>query len=237
VVTRIELILFAALILEGCATTIGKWDQSNFAATDFGPPLSVNVCMYRDVGVPLEREQQLLHETMDEWKQYQIALNIIDRGEMKRRGFWHNELLDQVDSIPLAPPCDRVFWLVNRNAADYLYANGPAFLTLGTLVGMPEVLGEVDDPTMTHGWAIAYGDSVNTLLMRPTAVVKHEFYHLIGSCPHSKSMDICYQRIAELKHNKGRATWYPSIGIKGQFLLDRQAANRELATYRDSLLP
>jgi hypothetical protein len=193
--------------------------------------------MYRDIGVPPEREQQLLHETVQEWKQYSIALNVIDQGEMQRRGFWHNELLDQIDAVPLIPSCDRVFWLVNRNTADYLYANGPAFLTLGTLLAMPEVLGEVDDPTMTHGWAIAYGDSVNTLLISPAAALKHEFYHLIGSCPHSATMDVCYERIAQLKHSRGQADWYPSMGIKGQTLLARENANWILASYRDSFLP
>ena len=187
--------------------------------------------------MPQERERQLLLDTIEEWKQYNIALNIIDQGEMGRRGFWHNELLDQIDSVQLTPDCDRVFWLVNRDTADYLYANGPAFLTLGTLVAMPEVLGEVDDLTQTHGWAIAYGDSLNTLLMRPVAVLKHEFYHLVGSCPHAATMDRCYERIAELKHSEGRAGWYPSFGIKGQKLIDRREANRILATYHDPFLP
>ena len=187
--------------------------------------------------MPEERERQLLRDTIEEWKQYNLTLNIIDQGEIGRRGFWHNELIDQIDSVLLTPPCDRVFWLVNRNTADYLYANGPAFLTLGTLVAMPEVLGEVDDPTQTHGWAIAYGDSLNTLLMGPAAVLKHEFYHLVGSCPHAVTMDRCYERIAELKHSEGRAGWYPSIGIKGQKLIDRKDANRILATYHDPFLP
>jgi hypothetical protein len=230
-------VLTAAFFLGSCATTIGKWDEEKYAATDFGPWRTVNVCVYRDLGVPPEQAQKLLYGTVDEWKQYKIALNIIDRGGMPRRGFWHNELLDQVDSVPLTPACDRVFWLVNRTAADYLYANGPAFLSLGTLLAMPEILGEVDDPTMTHGWAIAYGDSINTLLLRPAATVKHEFYHLLGSCPHSRNMDRCFERIALLKHSQGRAGWYPAIGANGQMLLDRDEANRQLATYRDSFLP
>jgi len=236
-VRPIEVFVFATLLLPGCATTIGRWDQTKYAATDFGSWRRVNVCTYRDIGVPEERERQLLRDTIEEWKQYNLTLNIIDQGEIGRRGFWHNELIDQIDSVLLTPPCDRVFWLVNRNTADYLYANGPAFLTLGTLVAMPEVLGEVDDPTQTHGWAIAYGDSLNTLLMRPAAVLKHEFYHLVGSCPHAVTMDRCYERIAELKHSEGRAGWYPSIGIKGQKLIDRKDANRILATYHDPFLP
>lgn len=234
---QIGLIWLTTLFLSGCATTIGKWDQTKYAATDFGSWRTVNVCMYRDAGVPPERARELLRETINEWQRYSIALNVIDRGEMARRGFWHNQLLDQIDSVPLAPPCDRIFWLVNRNTADYIYADGPAFLTLGTVSAMPEVLGEVDDPTMTHGWAIAYGDSLNTLLMGPVAAVKHEFYHLIGSCPHKLTMDVCYERIAALKHGEGRAGWYPSIGIKGQEFFDRQEANGILATYRDSFLP
>lgn len=234
---QIVSVLIAALFLEGCATTIGRWDEKKYAATDFGPWRTVNVCVYRDVGVPPAQEQRLLRGTIEEWKQYSVTLNIIDRGQMQRRGFWHNELLDQIDSVPLTPACDRVFWMVNRNTADYLYANGPAFLTLGTLLAMPEILGEVDDPTMTHGWVVAYGDSVNTLLLRPAAAVKHEFYHLIGSCPHSATMNTCFERIAQLKHTHGREGWYPSIGTNGQTLLDREEVNRELATYHDSFLP
>jgi hypothetical protein len=234
---RIRTVLLATFLLQGCATGIGRWDQTKYTATDFGSWRTVNVCMYRDVGVPAERERLLLHNVVDEWRQYWVALNVIDQGEMERRGFWHNELIDQIDSVPLLPPCDRVFWLVNRNTADYLYADGPAFLTLGTLVAMPEVLGEVDDPTMTHGWAIAYGDSLNTLLMRPAAVLRHEFYHLVGSCPHAATMDECYERIAELKHSQGQEGWYPSIGIDGQEFFDRHEADRVLENYRDSFLP
>jgi len=68
------------IISSSCATTIGKWDQTKYAATDFGPWRSVNVCMYRDVGVPPERAQQLLSKTIEEWKQYNIALNITRHG-------------------------------------------------------------------------------------------------------------------------------------------------------------
>lgn len=225
------------LVLQGCATSIGQWDQREYAANDFGSRRTINVCIYRDVGVPIERERELVRDSIQEWKQYGVSLNIIDRGEMERRGFWHHQLLNQIDSVRLTPPCDRVFWLVNRNAGDYLYADGPAFLSLGTLVAMPEVLGEVDDPTMTHGWAIAYGDSLNSLLMPPSAVLKHEFYHLVGSCPHAVTMDVCYQRISDLKHSQGRAGWYPSIGINGQEFLDPHEADRKLASYNDSLLP
>jgi hypothetical protein len=232
-----EALVLGIILLQGCATSIGKWDQRSYAATDFGAWRTVNVCMYRDAGVPVEREQQLLRETIEEWKQFNVSLNIIDRGEMERQGFWHNQLSNQIDSVRLTPPCDRVFWLVNRTAADYLYADGPAFLTLGTLIAMPEVMGEVDDPTMSHGWATAYGDSLNSLLMRPSAVLKHEFYHLVGSCPHGLTMDACYERIADLKHSQGRAGWYPSIGINGQEFLDPQEADRKLASYRDSFLP
>ncbi len=233
----IAAIPFAMLFLQACATTIGRWDETKYAATDFGSWRSVNVCIYRDTGVPPERERQLLAGTIEEWKQYNVTVNFIDRGELPRRGFWHNELLDEIDAVPLTQSCDRVFWLVNRNAADYLYANGPAFLTLGTLLAMPEILGEVDDATMTHGWAIAYGDSFNTLLMSPAAALKHEFYHLIGSCPHRVTMDECYERIAELKHSQAQAGWYPSVGINGQTFLDREKANQVLATYRDPFLP
>ena len=234
---RIETLVLAIIALQGCATSIGRWDQKKYAATDFGAWRTVDVCMYRDLGIPVQRERQLLRNTITEWKQYNVSLNIIDRGEMARQGFWHNELLNQIDAVPLTPPCDRVFWLVNRNAADYFYADGPAFLTLGTLIAMPEVLGEVDDPTMSHGWAIAYGDSFNSLLVRPSAVLKHEFYHLVGSCPHGVTMDVCYQRIEDLKHSQGRAGWYPSIGIDGQEFLDRTEADRKLTSYSDSFLP
>lgn len=233
----IEVLVLATIVLQGCATSIGSWDQEKYADTDFGSWRKVNVCMYRDLGVPADRERQLLRDTIEEWKQFKVSLNIIDRGEMARRGFWHNELLNQIDAVPLMPPCDRVFWLVNRDAGDYLYADGPAFLTLGTLIAMPEVMGEVDDPTMSHGWAIAYGDSLNSLLMSPPAVLKHEFYHLVGSCPHGVTMDTCYERIADLKHSQGHAGWYPSIGIDGQEFLDSQEVDRKLAGYSDSFLP
>jgi hypothetical protein len=234
----IPLVLLFTFLLSGCATTIGHWDQSDYDKTDFGAWRTINVCSYRDTGVTQDRVKELTDPLIDLWKVYGVNVNLIDKGTLARNGFWHSTLLNQVDAIPLAAPCDRVYYFVNRNFWDYLYADGPPVVTLGTILATPEVEGEVDDATMTHGWGIAYGDSLNNVIATPSAVTEHEWYHLIGGCPHAWSMDGCYSDIARLKSLSPAATMYPSIGYNTREMFWRRAqVNRTLADFVDPFWP
>jgi len=183
----------------GCfGTHIGMWDDEAFKSTDFGPPQTVHVSVYLDQGVTRDEAMDLMQTTIDEDSKY-YNINVVPEGfgQLERPGFFHDQILQKVASIPLTGSCDRVFYFAHRNAGDYLYAAAPVV----TGVPLPEVLGEVDDATMTHGFAYAENDGINSLMMGgPSSVTRHEFYHLVGSCPHAWTMDQCYQRISSLKH-------------------------------------
>jgi hypothetical protein len=182
----INLIFGMALMLTGC-TTVGSWDQKTFEKHDFGARRKVDICVYLDSGVTQARAIELMRKWTDELgPKFGLDIRPQFQGSLERTAFWHNEILDQVTSVPLGPACDRVFYFVKYRGRDLAFqASG---LALG-MIGMPEVLGEVDDPTMTHGWAFAEINDLNGFLISPESITTHELYHLLGSCPHSLSLD------------------------------------------------
>lgn len=209
--------LWIGSLCGGC-TSVGMWSDKAFRSTDFGPAQTVHVCVYLDKGVTKDDAMALMQTSIDEDSKY-YNLNVVPEGfdTIERPGFFHDQILKTIASIPLTGHCDRVFYFAHRNAADYLYAAAP----LVTGLPLPEVLGEVDDPTMTHGFAYAENDGPASLLLGgPSAITRHEFYHLIGSCPHSLTLDECYQRIATLKHAAVEDSdgFFPSMSEDAQHL-------------------
>lgn len=187
-----------ALILCSCVTTtIGLPDAQHRQQVTFGKDRTVNLCVYLDDGVTEAQARYLLSSWDSEAPLYGLYLNPISFQEHPRLGFFHDQILADVSSIPLNGKCDRVMYFANRNAWDFAFANFPNPI----LWPVPEVLGEVDDATMSHGFVAAYPDSINGLIFNPYHVTRHELYHLLGSCPHALVMDQCYDRIAELKAN------------------------------------
>ncbi|HKD65914.1 MAG TPA: hypothetical protein VKB84_03670 [Candidatus Binataceae bacterium] len=108
-------------------------------------------------------------------------------------------------------------------------------------VPLPEVLGEVDDATLTSGFVAATLISINQLLLPPAAVTRHELYHLIG-CKQHFDMPECYAEIAALKARKraliadgffsriGEQPFYPTWdALSNSMLVSRGAVNQVLA--------
>jgi len=61
---------------------------------------------------------------------------------------------------------------------------------------------------------------------------------LLGSCPHARTLDECYDRIARLKHAAGDDGFYPSLDASGQELfVSRQQVSQRLAKWSDSFWP
>src|SRR5439155_326358 len=85
--------------------------------------------------------------------------NVLPRG---RPAYTMQGILDALLQHPLHPQCDRVFALIGRHVGDVVWG----------LLGLPEVLGAVDDNTSTHGYAVVQRASVNQLFMSPTSVVR-----------------------------------------------------------------
>jgi hypothetical protein len=98
-------------------------------------------------------------------------------------------ILQEVSAHPLECPCDRLVFFVGRGFRDFLWG-----------MVMPEVLGAVEDTTLTKGYAVAEWGSLRQVLslLSPEDISVHEFYHLLG-CGHGLSATPCYERIAQIK--------------------------------------
>jgi hypothetical protein len=223
-------------------TTIGSQNPGAYQQYDWDRyhPRIVHVHVYLDKGVSEKRAREL----MAQWKGEDAGLYGIDLeptgfDPMPRDfGMFHNSLLDQVDAIPLRGNDDRVFYFVNQRARDYIYSYMGIF-PLGLIP--PEVLGEVDDPTMTHGWVWAHAESLPSFILPPDYTTWHELYHLIGSCPHGDDMGApggCYDHIHTLKTTPTTNEFFASMSADGNHLYrSRAEVNARLAGWRDPLWP
>jgi len=103
-----------------------------------------------------------------------------------------------------------LIYFVNRNVGDYVY--GLASISFG----LPEILGEVDDGTLTRGYVVAKFGSPYQVVLTPKRVAQHEIYHLLG-CPKHFDMPDCYRRIRDLKsveERLEREKYYSKSGEK-----------------------
>ena len=99
---------------------------------------------------------------------------------------------------------------------------------------MPEVLGAVEDTTLTKGYAVAEWGSLSQVLslLSPHHITIHEFYHLLG-CGHGLSAAPCYDRIAQIKRaarlNRERGQdFFPALTLSGEILWTRSLVDQAL---------
>jgi hypothetical protein len=213
------LAIFSLLILTltGC-TTIGFHKPEVLKQIDFGGQYTtVRICALLDEGVSREKTEHLLDKAWQtEANLYKINFKIVQSVPWKRTAFAYKGILLKVLETPLDPPCDRIMAFVGRNLGDFLY---------GLL--LPEVLGAVNDSTLTHGFTIVKSVSLNQVLLPPENVLQHELYHMLG-CEHL-DIERCYERIALLKHLKGDEDFFPAWSLTRQaVILSRKEANRSL---------
>jgi hypothetical protein len=101
---------------------------------------------------------------------------------------------------------------------------------------LPEILGAVNDETLTHGYAIVRRASLNQIVSSPRQVVRHELYHLLGCDQHFR-MGRCYEQIARLKALKraNESEFFPAWDLINQRVLaSRDAVNETLSASRVS---
>jgi hypothetical protein len=207
----------------GC-TSMGIDHPALRDSINFGPPREVRMCVYLDDGITSKEATDLLESWADEASIYNLYIRPASFGHLRRGGFFHSEILDQVTRIPLGRSCDRVLYFVNRSLGDVAYGLASA------ATGLPEVLGEVDDVTLTHGFVFARSASVNQLVMTPSIVTRHELFHLLG-CPQHFDMQDCYRRIESLKNvetrllergyydGQGEEPFYPTFASRTDSML------------------
>ncbi len=237
------LILIIALCTSGCfMTLIGSPNRTAYAKYDWDTqhPQVVHVHVYLDKGVSEAHARKLMAQWTDqEARLYGLDLQPTGFEPMPRNfGLFHNTMLDQVDAVPLKGDDDRVFYFVNQRPQDYIYSYIGIF-PLGIIP--PEVVGEVDDPTMTHGWAWSHIESLPSMLLAPpTYATWHEFYHLIGSCPHGHDMGApngCYDHLHTLRTTHTTDGFYASMSADGNHLYHSRAeVNARLNGCHDPLV-
>ncbi len=220
---RALVVLPLAAIFVSC-TSMGIDHPALRDSLDYGPPETVHLCVLLDNGITRNDANVLLESWNDEAKIYNLYLQPLSYQNFPREGFFHTEILEQVSQVPLGKSCDRVLYFVNRNIGD------AAFGLISVSVGMPEILGEVDDGTLTHGYVVARRATVNQLIMSPSGVTQHELFHLLG-CPRHFDMADCYKRIHNLKlaeeklkaqayyHAHGEEPFYPTFASRTDSML------------------
>jgi hypothetical protein len=213
--------LVLALLLAGC-TTIGVHDSRARSAVDFGPPDAVALCLYLDDGIGEERARALIAEAWGaEAPLYGLEMRVASITRWKRPAFTMDGIINALRREPLEPGCDRVLALLGRHLGDVLWG----------LLPLPEVLGAVNDETLTHGYVVVQRATLNQLFSPPTGIIRHELYHLLG-CDAHFAMPRCYGQIAMLKRWKQqqRSDFLPAWDLINQRLLaTREAVNARLA--------
>jgi hypothetical protein len=216
-------VAFVVALTCGC-TSMGHHAPVARQNLDFGPPLTLNLCLYLDNGVSEEYGRTLIRKAWNhEGALYGIDLQVVQVRSWARPAFEMDGILHALRQQPLDAPCDRILALVGRNVGDFLWS----------LFG-PEVLGAVNDETLTHGYAAARVASFNQLAAPPADVVRHEIYHLLG-CGEHFDMTRCYERIAYLKQWKqaNGGDFYPAWDlVNGRMLATREAVNARLEPLR-----
>jgi len=208
-------------VLSGC-TAVGFHSAVARAQHDFGVPDTVRLCLYLDEGISEDTARGLIEESWSEEAQlYGLHVTVASVTRWRRPAFTVDGILAALQREPLATGCDRVFALIGRHAGDVLWG-----------LFLPEVLGAVNDETLTHGYAVVQRATLNQILSSPTDVVRHELYHLLGCDAHFR-MRRCYEQIARLKRWKqeNRSDFFPAWDLLGQQLLvSREAVNARLKT-------
>jgi hypothetical protein len=207
------------VVFSGC-TAVGSHSAVALARHDFGRPDTVRLCLYLDEGIGEEQARELIEEAwQEEADLFGLNVAVASITRWPRPAFTVNGILEGLQREPLARGCDRVLALVGRHVGDALWG-----------LFLPEVLGAVNDETLTHGYAVVQRATVNQLLSSPTDVVRHELFHLLGCDTHFR-MSRCYEQIARLKRWKqdNRSDFYPAWDLLDQQMLtSREEVNARL---------
>jgi hypothetical protein len=209
-----------ALLSVSACTSMGPHDSLARQHHEYGAPEVLNVCLRVDEGIREDEARALVEDAWrEEGKLYGVDVRLVQVKQWSRPAFSMEPMLQALREEPLEAPCDRIFALVGRNVGDFLWG----------LVGV-EILGAVNDETLTHGYAVARVASLNQLLNPPTDVTRHEIYHLLG-CGEHFHMSACYDQIAQLKAWKREhgGDFFPAWDlINNRMLASRDEVNDRL---------
>jgi len=216
----LALVVVVAMESSAC-TSMGFHNVQARGGFDFGPPDSLSFCLLVDDGITDQTAREVID---DAWREegalYGLSIKVVSVRPWPRPAFTVQGIMEALLRQPLGAGCDRVFALIGRHVGDMLWG----------LIGLPEVLGAVDDNTSTHGYAVIQRASLNQMFMSPGSVVRHEIYHLLG-CGEHFNMPACYENITAMKLRKrvDGADFFPAWDVvNNRPLVSREAVNARL---------
>lgn len=200
-------LFFLIFLFTGC-TSVGFHDAAlrQRLIEHSAPPMTVKLCAYLDDGISEQEAQELLDAAWNpDEEQVGVSWIIAATSHVPRPAFTYFAMKAVVDSWSVPDTCDRVMFFMGRHAGDVVFG------VVAMFVGIPEVLGYVDDHELTRGYIVAQRATVNQLFISPSAALRHELYHMLG-CEHSWSLANCYAAIAELRRLAGLVHYVPGRG-------------------------
>jgi len=205
------------LLVTACSTPVADTaPPSN--RIHYGASLTLHVCVLKSVSLSLRRANAYLAAVRNDLVPYRITLDVPWMRPWEQPGEASAALLADLTARPLEPPCDRILALVDRT--------GTAFVS-GLI--LPEVSGEVDAATGTHGYVVLAYAAPNPLFRRAQNAAIEEFHALLG-CTGSMSPNECDHRIAEVKAAiDPEAGFLPGVAPDGAYLPTRNEVNQILA--------
>jgi hypothetical protein len=204
------------LALTGCASPDRRADGGG-DSIHFGPPLTLHLCVLKSVSLSAHRANAYIADVRSELEPYRITLEVSWVHPWEQPGDRSTAILADLTQRPLEAPCDRLLALVDRT--------GTAFVS-GLL--LPELSGEVDRSTATHGYVVLAYTTPNPLFRRAEDASIAEFHELLGCTP-AMSPTACDHRIAEVKAGADpEAGFFPGITPDGAYLTTRAAVNEAL---------
>lgn len=215
-------LMLLILLIGGC-TTIGITDQAAVNRGYFGEPEIFRVCIYRDVSVPEQRVEEIIGAINGELALHGLKVEVPWIRDWERPAFQMEGILKDIAARPLDPPCDRLFAIVGRDIRDFVWG-----------MILPEVMGAVEDATLTKGYAVGEWGSLNQVLSlkSPEDTAVHEAYHLLG-CGHGLFADDCYKqvagirRLAQQKRREGQ-DFFPAMNLTGRIFWTRAEVDNVL---------
>jgi hypothetical protein len=217
-----RVMLLIALSMAGC-TTIGIGDKSGLNGDNMGQPEILRICIYRDVAVPDQRVEEIIGAITGEFALHGLQIEVPWIRSWQRPAFEMEGIIKDITTRPLECPCDRLFGVVGRDYKDFVWG-----------LVLPEILGAVEDATLTKGYAVGEWGSLNQVLSfkSPAETAVHEAYHLLG-CKHGLFANSCYKqvegirKVAQYNRQQGQ-DFFPAMNLKGRIFWTRDDVDRFL---------
>ena len=172
----------------GC-TTIGTASLEDIKSHDFGGEQTLRMCIYKDTTVSDAQTEKMIAVMKKEFLPFGIKVEIPWVRDWKRPAFPATG-----SSMTLL----RARW--NRRAIVCSAWSAGIWGTFLWGIILPEILGAVEETTMTKGYAVAEWGSLNQVLAlrSPENLMVHETYHLLG-CGHGLNAGLCLDQIVRMK--------------------------------------